>query len=147
MDSANLSKKELKAEIARLKVIAGEDNEPVIEDESAKPVTKADLQNQVWELNHQKDVELYGDSEYQADLEAGIPRDYALKTAKLRYTSNPDSARLDRQRSMGSGSAASNRNIESEDLAGFDPVEAAKWGYSKESYIKQMQLKKSRGQA
>ncbi len=146
MDSANLSKKELKAEVIRLKAIAGEEITDELQDENSRSVTKADLQQTVWELTNAKDVDLYGDDKYKTDIEKGIPKDYALENAKLRYQTNPDNARLERRQAMGQGSAAGDRNIVSEDLTGFDPIEAAKWGYSKESFIKQKQNKKARGQ-
>jgi hypothetical protein len=145
MDKTNLSKKELQAEVARLKVLAGEEAPQEVKEEP-QTVTKAELQEQVWELKHAHDVEIYGDEEFKKDVQNGIPRDYALNTAKLRFQSNPDHARLERQRTMASGTAMGTRNLESEDLEGFDPVEAAKWGYSKESWLKQRELKKARGQ-
>lgn len=147
MDQSNLSKKELQAEVARLRVMAGEEG-PKAEAKTDEPqvVTKAELQQQLWQLQNAKDVEVYGDEQFTKDVESGIPRDYALQNAKLRYQSSPDKARLERQQTMASGSATSTRTLESEDLEGFDPVEAAKWGYSKESWLKQRQLKKARGQ-
>jgi len=146
MDDANVSKKDLKAEIARLRVLAGEEITPEKEDDSSKPITKADLQKQVWELSNAKDIDLYGDEEYKNDVDSGIPKEYALKTAQLRFQSNPDKVRLERQQFMASGSSASTRNVSSIDMEGYNPEEAKKWGYSKETWIKQREMKKARGQ-
>ena len=144
MDKTNLSKKELQAEVARLRVLAGEE-EKVETAEETQTVTKAELHAQLWELQNSKDVEIYGDDEYKQDVEKGIPREYALKTAKLRFQSNPDKARLERQHSMASGSNAGIRNLESADMEGFNEEEAKKWGYTKETWLKQKELKKARG--
>ncbi len=145
MDSSNLSKKELQAQVARLKVLAGEEDtpEPI---EEPQTVTKDQLREELWNLQHAKEVELYGDEEYQTDLSAGIPRDYALKTAKLRFQSAPNSAQIARQQSMSSGTATGVRNIQSVDLEGFNPEEAAKWGYTKETWLRHRNMKKERGQ-
>jgi hypothetical protein len=145
MDKTNISRKQLQSEIARLKVLAGEEETPE-EEVSTEPqyVTKEQLQEEKWELLHTKDIEIYGDEEYADDLKNGIPRDYALKTAKLRYQSNPDKARLDRQKANATGST-STRNLESADLEGFNPEEAKKWGYSKETFLKHKQMKKEQG--
>jgi len=145
MDKTNLSKKELQAEVARLKVLAGEEA-IVTPAEEPQTVSKAELREQVWELKNAKDVELYGDDVFLKDVENGIPRDYALNTAKLRFQSNPDKARLERQQSMASGTAMGTRILEDNQYEGFNPEEAKKWGYSKESWLRQKELKKSRGQ-
>lgn len=147
MDKTNLSKKELQAEVARLKVLAGEDATPAQEpvDESAKPVTKAELQQQVWEISHQKEVELYGDEEFQKDVQSGIPREYALKTAKLRFQSNPDKARLERQKTMASGMAMGTRDLQSDELTPAEQEGIAKGLYSKETVLKHREMKKARG--
>lgn len=146
MDDANLSKKELQAEIARLKVLAGE-SETKVEEETEEPqtVTKEELQAQLWELKHAEDVEIYGDEEYQNDIKSGIPKEYALKTAKLRYQSNPEQARLARNKSHAQGSSASDRNLEDKNLEGFNQEQADFWGYDKETYLKHKKLKEARG--
>ena len=118
-------------------------------EEEEKPAKKKDespyaTKEELWELRNAKDVELYGDDEYKTDLESGIPRDYALKTAKLRYGSNQDKARLDRQKMMASGSSASVRNLESEDLEGFNEEDAKRYGYTKETWLKHQKMKQER---
>lgn len=149
MDESNLSKKELKAEVARLKVLAGEEATPASEpvDDSTKPVTKAELQQQVWELSHQKEVELYGDEEFQKDVTSGIPREYALKTAKLRFQSNPDKARLERQQTMASGTAMGTRDLQSDELTPAEQKGIAEGLYSKETALAYREMKKARGQS
>jgi hypothetical protein len=104
-------------------------------------VTKEEL----WARDNAADLELYGDDQYKNDIAAGIPKDYALNNAKLRFQSNPDKARLERHQVTASRSSASTRNLESDDAEGFNPEHAARWGYSKETYVKQQQLKKARG--
>lgn len=147
MDKTNLSKKELLAQIARLRVLAGEEEKPEIKkEEETQTVTKQQLQEEIWNLKNAKDVDIYGDEQYQKDITAGIPRDYALNTAKLRYQSNPDKARLERQQAMASGSSASVRNLDDSDYEGFDQAEADRWGYTKETWKQQKQMKKARGQ-
>lgn len=146
MDQSNLTKKELQAEVARLRVMAGEEaktEEP--KEEETQVVTKQELQQQLWALQNAKDIELYGDEQYQKDVDGGIPRDYALGNAKLRFQSSPDKARLERQQQMASGSAASTRDISDADLEGFNQADADRWGYTKETWLKQKQLKKARG--
>lgn len=145
MDKTNLSKKELQAENARLRVLAGEDDKPVITKDEPQTVTKAELQEQIWDLKNSNDVELYGDSEYMKDVEKGIPRDYALKTAKYRYQSNPDQARLERQQTMASGTAMGTRNLGSDDLTPAELKGIADGLYSKETALEYRQIQKARG--
>lgn len=145
MDQSNLSKKELQAEVARLRVLAGVEEAEVKKDDEPQTVTKAELQEQIWELKHAEDVELYGDSEYKADIENGIPKEYALKTAKLRFQSNPDKARLDRQQTMASGSNSSVRNLDANSYEGFNEEEAKRYGYTKETWLEHKKLKEARG--
>ena len=149
MDKSNLSKKELQAENARLRVLAGveEDQTPVEDDQ---PLTKNDLEKMNedlrWDLLNAKDVELYGDEKFTADLQAGIPKAYALENAKLRSQSNPDKARLERQRTMASGSAASTRNLESDELTPAEQKGIAEGLYTKETALKHRELKRQRAQ-
>lgn len=146
MDQSNLSKKELLAENARLKVLAGEEEAVVqatTKTDEPQYVTKDDL----WLLQNAKDVELYGDDKYKADIERGIPKDYALENAKLRFTTNPDKVRLERQQTMASGSNASTRNLSSDDDLTQTELDGIAQGlYSKETALKYRELKKSRGQ-
>lgn len=118
-------------------------------EEEEKPAPKKDdspyvTKEELWELKHSTDIELYGDDEYQDDIQAGIPRDYALKTAKLRYQGNPDKARLNRQKDMASGSSAGTRNLESETYEGFNQEDADRFGYTKETWLKQKKKKEER---
>ena len=147
MDKTNTSKKELLAELAKYKTLAGVEDEVEVTAPDTGTVTKAELKEQIWELKYARDVDLYGDDEYKNDLKAGIPREYALKTAKLRFQSNPDKARLERQQSMASGSSVSDRNLDDNELTDADRKNMALWGYSEETAKKHKALKKSRGQA
>ena len=124
------------------KGISGEEEKTENPKEETPYATKEDI----WELKNAKDVELYGDDEYKKDLETGIPRDYALKTAKLRFQSNPDKARLERQQQMASGTAIGTRNLESDDITAKDREDIAKHGYSEYAVRKQKELKRLRGQ-
>lgn len=97
--------KEKEAEIARLKVLAGEDSkeETPEEDESQpKYVTQEELDSKAWEIAHKSDLELYSDDEFKSDVESGIPKEKALKYAKLRYETMDDSARRERQEAVAS---------------------------------------------
>lgn len=100
MDEATIELKKLKSEAPKKKEGA----------EEPQYVTKDEL----WDLAHAKELEVYSDDEYKADIESGIPRDYALKTAKLRHTAPKDAARRDRQESMSSASGSGR------DLSGGD---------------------------
>lgn len=145
MDKTNLSKKELQAEVARLKVLAGEET-PVETKEEPQTVTKNELRDQIWELKNADDIELYGDDEFKKDVENGIPREYALNNAKLRFQSNPDKVRLERQRTMASGTAMGTRNLDSDDITEADRKGMAQFGYSEEAVRIQKKLKRERGQ-
>jgi len=147
MDKTNLSKKELQSEIARLKVLAGEEVQAEeIKADEPQYVTKAELQEQAWELQNAKDVDLYGDDEYKNDLVSGIPREYALKTAKLRFQSMPDNVRLQRQQVMASGTAVGARGLSDVDVTDADRRGMAEFGYSEETVRKHKQMKRERGQ-
>ena len=145
MDKTNLSKKELQAELAKYKTLAGVEDEPV-KVEEPQTVTKAELKEQIWELKNAEDIELYGDDEFKKDVENGIPREYALKNAKLRFQSNPDTVRLERQRTMASGTAMGTRNLDSDDITEADRKGMAQFGYSEEDVRIQKKLKRERGQ-
>lgn len=110
---------------------------------SEKPeyVTKEDL----WERDNAKDLELYGDDTFKADIENGIPKAYALQTAKLRLQSNPDKARLERQQTMASGTAVGTRNLESDELSDVERKGIADGLYSKETALAHRELKRNRG--
>lgn len=145
MDTANLSSKQLKAEVARLKILAGEteEEEPI---EESTTVTKQELKDQLWELSNSKDVELYADDKYEEDIEKGIPKEYALENAKLRLQANPDKARIERNKLSAQGGNSSERNLDSTDITDKDRVAMKTWGYTEEAILKQKQLKKDRGQ-
>lgn len=144
MDESNVSKKELKSEIARLKVLAGEEETETEEEE--KPLTRAELNDKLWLLQNAKDIEIYSDEEYEKDIADGIPKEYALKTAKLRGKSDPDKVRLENLKQTASGSSANNRELESDEITEKDRKGQKKWGYSDKAILKQKQLKKERGQ-
>lgn len=145
MDSTNLSKKELQAEVARLKVLAGEEAKQEEKAPEPEHVTKDELKQQIWELQHAKDVEIYGDEEFRKDIEAGIPKDYALKTAKLRFQSNPDRVRLERQQIMASGTAMGTRNLDGDELTPTELKGIAEGLYTKETALKYREIRKARG--
>ena len=124
------------------KGITDEDEEKPSPAEESPYVTK----EQLWEVQHQEDLEIYGDEQFQQDVARGIPRDYALETAKLRFQANPDKARLERHQAVAAGSATSVRNTQDDTLDGFNQADADRWGYTKETWLKQRELKKARGQ-
>lgn len=144
--AAERDKNRFKGRLEKVQKGFDEDEEKPAKDPTPQYVTPEQLEAKAWEIANAKDIEVYGDDEYKKDIAEGIRPAKALEYAKLRLQSSPDRARVERQQQMASGSAASVRNLESEDLQGFDPVEAAKWGYSKETWIRQRQLKKERGQ-
>ena len=86
------------------KEISGEE-EPEPKNDSDKPVTRAELDDVVWQNAHVKELELYSDDEYKDDCKTGIPKDKALKYAKLRYETLDTSAKRERQLAMSSGSS------------------------------------------
>jgi hypothetical protein len=93
--------KAAKAELARLKVLAGEsEEEPEQPEEGSQYVTKDEL----WEIAHKREIELYADDEYKEDVKAGIPREKALRYATLRHGTGDNSARRERMEAMASGS-------------------------------------------
>lgn len=144
MDKANLTKKQLEAELAKYKTLAGE-QEP--EPEEVKPsfVTKEELEAKAWEIAHAKDLELYADDQYKQELDMGVPKPVALQYAKLRAQKNPNSAQVNRQQAMASPGSTSVRDLEDVEITDEDRADAAKWGYSLEAVKKQKQMKKARG--
>ena len=141
MDESNLSKKQIQAELAKYKTLAGEEELPEEEDESPY-VTKAEL----WEDRNSKDIEVFGDEEYLRDIEQGIPKAYALKTAKLRYGNSSPDAQVLRQKSMASAGSTSTRDISDIEITDQDRADQAIWKYSTKAMLKQKALKKARGQ-
>lgn len=143
MDSANLTKKQLEAEVARLRVMAGEDK-PIEEEQKPAFVTKDELTSTLWETQNAKDVELYGDDDYKKELERGVPRDIALQYAKLRFQKNPNSAQVMRQQAMASQGSTSTRDLSDVEITDEDRADMAKWGYSEKALLKQKRLKAMR---
>lgn len=80
-------------------------SEPAKKEEESDFVTKDEL----WEQQNAESIELYGDEEYQADVEGGVPKDKALKYAKTRYESDPDRAATERAKAMGGSGRKTNR--------------------------------------
>ena len=143
MDRSNLSRKQLEAEVARLKVMAGE--EEVIEQEvQPSYVTKEELESKAWEIANAKDIDLYGDDEYQKELEQGIPKATALKYAKLRYEKSPNQAQVVRQQSMASSGSTSTRDLSNIDITDEDREDMKTWGYSEKTLLKHKALKRAR---
>lgn len=138
MDQSNLSRKQLEQEVKRLKELAGE------EIEQPSYVTKEELEAKAWELSHAKDVELYQDEDYQKELEMGIPKEVALRYAKLRHQSNPNQAQVMRQQSVAQGSAASTRDLSSIEITDEDRADMKRFGYSEKALLKQKKLKAER---
>lgn len=145
MDNANLTKKQLEAEIARLKVMAGEEAESVEEEPKPSFVTREELEMKAWEIAHAQDLELYADDEYKQELDRGVPRDVALKYAKIRQQKNPNSAQVLRQQAMASQGSSSTRDLSDIEITDEDRADMKLWGYSEETIRKQKQLKKARG--
>lgn len=143
MDKSNLTKKQLEAENARLRVLAGEE-EPIEEakTETSPYVTKEEL----WETQHAKDLELYGDDQFQKEVEQGIPRHIALDYAKLRYEKAPNNAQVTRQQSMASAGSTSTRDLSNIEITDEDRRDMKEWGYSEATLLKHKALKKARGQ-
>lgn len=139
MDSANLTKKQLEAEVARLKVMAGEEK-PKEEKPESEFVTKEDL----WTAQNEKDIELYGDEQYQKELDLGVPKKVALQYAKLRHQKDPNQAQVMRQQAMASQGSTSTRDLSDIDITDEDRADMKKWGYSEKALKRQKQLKKAR---
>ena len=144
MDKANLTKKQLEAELAKYKLLAGEE-EPVVEEAKPSFVTKEELSATLWESQHAKDLELYADDDYKKELDRGVPKDIALHYAKLRHQKNPNSAQINRQQAMASPGSSSTRDLSDIEITDEDRADAKLWGYSEKAILKQKQLKKSRG--
>jgi len=143
MDKANLTKKQLEAELAKYKLLAGE-KEPEVEEPKPSFVTKEELANQLWEAQHAKDIEIYADDEYKQELDRGVPRDVALKYAKLRHQKNPNSAQVMRQQAMASQGSTSTRDLSDIEITDEDRQDMKTWGYSEEAIRKQKRLKQAR---
>lgn len=142
MDKSNLTKKQLEAEVARLKVLAGEEKK--VEEEKTQPspyVTKEEL----WETQHAKDLEIYGDETFQKEVEQGIPRHIALNYAKLRYEKAPNNAQVARQQSMASAGSTSARDLSNIEITDEDRRDMQQWGYSEKTLLKHKAMKKARG--
>ena len=144
MDKANLTKKQLEAELAKYKTLAGE-QEPEPEEEKPSFVTKEELSASLWEAQNAKDIELYADDQYKQELDMGVPKPVALQYAKLRAQKNPNSAQVARQQAMASPGASSTRDLEDVEITDEDRADAATWGYSLETVKKQKQMKRARG--
>ena len=140
MDSSNLTKKQLEAEVARLRVLAGESEEETVEEAPRTEfVTKEDL----WNFQHESDIELYADEIYEKEVAQGVPRDTALQYAKLRYTREPSEAQLQRQQYNASGNT-SVRKLTNIEITDKDREDMKKWGYSEATLLAH---KKLRGQS
>ena len=145
MDSTQLSHKQLEAELAKYKTLAGVDELPE-EEVTPSYITKAELTSTLWEDRNAKDIELYADDEYKIELDRGVPRDIALKYAKQRHQKSPNSAQVQRQQAMASGSSTSTRDLTDIDVTDEDRVNMKLWNYSEKTLLKQKALKRSRGQ-
>lgn len=142
MDKSNLTKKQLEAEVARLRVLAGEDAK--IEETKPEPspyVTKEEL----WETQHAKELELYGDEQFKKEVEQGIPRHIALNYAKLRYEKAPNNPQVIRQQSMASAGSTSTRDLSDIEITDEDRRDMKEWGFSEATLKKHKALKKARG--
>jgi hypothetical protein len=144
MDQSNLSKKQLEAELAKYKMLAGEE-EPPEEEERPQFVTKEELSSTLWETKHAKDIELYGDETYQKELEQGVPRDIAIRYAKMRHESSPNQAKVIRQQSVAQGSSASTRDLSDTEITDEDREDMKRWGYSEKAILRQKKQKAMRG--
>jgi hypothetical protein len=144
MDKSNLTKKQLEAELAKYKMLAGEE-EPVVEKEDPPFVTKKELEEKLWKAQHSKDLELYGDETYLKDVEEGIPAAKALEYAKLRYEKTPNNVQVTRQQSMASSGSTSTRNLSNVEITDQDREDMKQWGFSEKTLLKQKAMKKARG--
>ncbi len=140
--AAEREKNRYKGRLDKVQKGISDEEEPEKEPEQSPYVTKDEL----WEFKNANDVEIYGDEQFKKDVASGIPRDYALNTAKLRFQSNPDKARLERQQVMASGTAVSTRNLSSDEFSETELKGIADGLYTKETVLKHRELKKSRGQ-
>jgi len=145
MDKSNLTRKQLEAEVARLKVMAGEQESQEEKDEPSY-VTKEELQATAWEIANARDLELYADEQYQKELSEGVPKATALRYAKLRHEKAPNDAQVMRQQSMASAGSTSTRDLSSIEITDEDREDMKRWGYSEKSLLKQKALKKARAQ-
>lgn len=145
MDESNLTKKQLEAEVARLKILAGEEA-AVAEEVKPSFVTKEELSETLWESQNAKDLELYADEQFHKDVEIGVPRSKALEYAKLRQQKETNSAQLLRQQSMASSGSTSTRDLENIEITDKDREDMKKWGYSEATLLKHKKMKAARGQ-
>lgn len=145
MDKSNLTKKQLEAEVARLRVMAGEEDETVIEEAKPSFVTREELESKAWEIAHARDLELYADEDYQKEIEQGVPRQTALKYAKLRHEKSPNQVQVSRQQSMASAGSTSTRDLSNVEITDEDRADMKAWGYSEKALLKQKEMKKARG--
>lgn len=95
-------------------------------DGEKKPETQFVTKDELWETTHAKELSIYGDDEYKADIAKGIPRDYALNTAKLRHTAK---AEVKNRQITDTGS--SERSLGSEDDIQLTPEQISR-GITKE---------------
>jgi len=145
MDATQLSHKQLEAELAKYKTLVGEEE---LTEEEVTPlyITKAELASTLWEDRNAKDIELYADDEYKIELDRGVPKDIALKYAKQRHQKSPNSAQVQRQQAMASGSSTSTRELTDIDVTDEDRVNMKLWNYSEKTLLKHKAIKRSRGE-
>ena len=116
MDKANLSKKELEAENARLRVLAGQESEDdEVPDEQPKSVTEKELAELEWKIKNEKRIALVED-DYEEILEEGyqgekVSKNVALELAEKRAKIDSSSAQRDRHQDMAT-SSVTNRSAE-----------------------------------
>jgi hypothetical protein len=89
------------------------DKPPKDKDKEEKPEGEGNDQfvtkDELWERDNAEQIELYGDDEYKADIEAGVPKEQALKYAKMRFDADPDHPNRKRAEEMGGGTRKVNR--------------------------------------
>lgn len=115
------------------------------EPEEKKEESEFMTKDEYWEKENKSDIDLYSDEEYEQDVADGIPKEKALKYAKIRLEANPDKAHLERKKQSAQGSNASERNLESDDITERDRENMKTWDYTEEALLKQKALKKERG--
>jgi len=106
MDETQIENKKLREENDRLK-----NDKP---EEPPKPITKAELDEALWTSENRQDIDLYKDDEYNEDIDLGVPKEKALRYAKLRHATLDDSVKSERQKAMSSPSST-NRTLPAED--------------------------------
>lgn len=121
MDNSNLTSKEKDAEIARLKVLAGEEEESEPEEQPAY-ATKEDLAKSAWELKNASRIELV-DEEYNKILSEGFEGDPVTNAVALELAEKAmkvDNGGSERQSAMSQPSTTTRKTEPDVELTEYD---------------------------